>query len=61
MARKNQKHRREKRRKDAEARQAARDSRTVDEQLRLIAQRPGESKREWQRLCIDDMGTAGSA
>lgn len=42
--------RRESRRAAAEARQALRDTRTREQQLVLIDQRPGESRRERARL-----------
>lgn len=42
--------RRDARRKEAQERQEARDKRTVEQQLALIALRPGESKRERSRL-----------
>ncbi len=38
------------RRADAVARQAKRDARTTDEQLRILDTRPGESTREAIRL-----------
>lgn len=41
---------RARRRADAAARQAKRDVRTVDEQIVLILNRPGTSKRELNRL-----------
>lgn len=37
-------------RKEAEERQALRDSRTVEEQLALLKTRPGRSQREFERL-----------
>ena len=42
--------RRERRRMEAEERQAARDARSAEEQLALIMERPGESRREKERL-----------
>lgn len=42
--------RRNRRRMEAEERQAARDARSAEEQLALIAERPGESRREKERL-----------
>ena len=41
---------REARRAEAIIRQAKRDSRSTDQQLRLIAKRPGRSQRETARL-----------
>lgn len=42
--------RREQRRKEAAERQKIRDARIIDEQLSLIVDRPGESKRERKRI-----------
>jgi hypothetical protein len=46
----NSKARRTQRREEAIQRQSARDSRTYEEQLKLVKKRPGESKKEKYRL-----------
>lgn len=47
------KNRRAQRRADAEARQTERAARSTTEQLALIAQRRGESRRERERLTAE--------